>query len=110
MATPTKKARDTIFSWRFVNQVNDFSNSLYCKQLLQWLVEGVTYVANECRGEFVPRNATKSDFPITVSTRHPLSFTAYHDYVILQSAIFQYVKHTIHFLLIFDRASFASER
>ena len=42
MATPTKKAKDTLFSGRFVNQVNDFSNSLYYKQLLQWLVEGVT--------------------------------------------------------------------
>ena len=39
--TTTKKARDAFFSWRFMNQVNDFSNSLYYKQLLQWLVEGV---------------------------------------------------------------------
>ena len=30
-----------IFAWCFMNQVNDSSNSLYCKQLLQWLVEGV---------------------------------------------------------------------
>ena len=42
MATPTKKAMDTSFSRRFVNQVNDFSNSLYYKQHLQLLVEGVT--------------------------------------------------------------------
>ena len=42
MATPTKKAKDTFFSGGFVNQVNYFSNSLHYKQLLQWLVEGVT--------------------------------------------------------------------
>ena len=44
MATPTKKARGTIFSWRFMDQVNGLSNSLYCQQLLQWLVEWLTDV------------------------------------------------------------------
>ena len=37
-----REGQGYIFSGRFVNQVNDFSNSLYYKQLLQWLVEGVT--------------------------------------------------------------------
>ena len=37
-----REGQGYIFSGRFVNQVNNFSNSLYYKQLLQWLVEGVT--------------------------------------------------------------------
>ena len=57
MATLTKKARDTFFSQRFVNQVNDFSNSLYYKQVLQWLVKGVLgmlcYISNVYMRNFV---------------------------------------------------------
>ena len=43
MDMPTKKVTDTFFAQCFLNQVNDFSNLLYYnKQLLQWLVKGVT--------------------------------------------------------------------